>query len=336
MYQYYYYYEAFFIGGDISLRLSPNYIAFMGAIVWLAIFAAFGLVLFSAIANKKARVLGCITAVFAPLGIYAAHQSVVNYAALDFSFMGTIKATSTVSQSDAISKLYEMLAEEFIERIVSHPAFLAYLFWAVVLGISTIVTLVYAILLIKSRRGRGLAVGAMVAIIVKFILIGPMQSITTLANAANLDLTDIYGPLAADIQLFWEFLFYAATLLPLLLIGIQALLCLVNKKKDDAADAAKAEAATIAQAQVDVNINYNPNQNYNPNVNYNPNQNYNPNVNYNPNQNYNPNVTYNPNQNYNPNVTYNPNQNYNPNVTYDPNLNYNPNVPNNNNQNPQG
>ena len=253
---YYYQYEAFFFGGDISLRLSENYLRTIGGIVWLAIFAAFAMVLFSAIANKKARVLGCITAVMAPLGIYAAHQSVINYAALDFSFMGTLKATSTVSFADATRKLYEMLAEKFAERILTSPAFLSYLFWAAVVFVATIITLVYAILVIKSRRGKGLAVGAMVLVIVKFLLIGPMQTFTILANSYNIDLADLFGPLATDLQLYWEVLYYGATLLPLLLIAVQALICLVNKAKDELLDA---QAKADAEALANIIANYNPN-----------------------------------------------------------------------------
>ena len=234
MYSYYYQYEAYFMFGDISLRLGEGYAAIMGLLVALAAFAAFALVLFSAIANKKGRVFGCITAVFAPLGILAAHWSVTNYAKLDFSFMGNLKATSSVSMSDAMTKLSEKLVEEFTERILSCPEYYLFLFWSVVAGFCTIITLVYTIILLKSKKGSGLAVGAMILVILKFIFMSPIQSFTAFAGYLKIDLADLFGPIANYIQLGWETVFYAATLLPLLLIAVQALMCLLGKDKKTA------------------------------------------------------------------------------------------------------
>lgn len=243
MYSYYNVYEAYFMFGDISLRLNEGYRLIMGLLVALATVAAFALVLFTAIANKKGRIFGCITAVFAPLGILAAHQSVLNYAKLDFGFMGNLKATSTVSMNDAMTKLFEMLNERFAERILSSPAFYMYLLWSAVAGFCTIITIVYTILLLKSKKGSGLAVGAMILVILKFLFIAPIQSFTAMAGYLKLDLGAL---LTGNIQMLWEGFYYAATLLPLLLIAVQALMCLLAAKKE-----AKASVAAPAEAPVE-------------------------------------------------------------------------------------
>jgi hypothetical protein len=248
MYNYIYTYEAYFMFGDISLRLGEGYSVIMGLLVALAAIAAFALVLFSAIANKKGRIFGCIAAVFAPLGILAAHWSVTNYAQLDFSFMGRLKATSTVSMSDAITKLSEMLVEEFTEKILSTPEYYAFLLWTVVAGFCAIITIVYTIILLKSDKGNGLAVGALILVILKFIFMSPIQSITAFAGYIKLDLVDLFGPVANYIQLGWETAYYAATLLPLLLIAIQALMCLLGKKKKATAPVVDAPAEAVAEA----------------------------------------------------------------------------------------
>lgn len=239
---YYYQYEAYFLFGDISLRLEPSYFQMASLLMWFTAILTFGLLVFSAIANKRGRVLGCLAAIAAPFGAYGANQVVSNFAMLDFGFFN-YKATSTVSLEDAINKLSTRISEEFVERILFSPYFIWGIIWSVVIAFATLIILVYSIVAIKSRRGKILALFAMIIAIVRFILIAPVQPFSIIAGFFKIDILEY----STALQLLWIALFFLAWALPALLLAFQALICLVNRAKDALLDAkAMADAEALA------------------------------------------------------------------------------------------
>ena len=220
-----YEYEAKSMVGDIGLKLGKDYLEMAMILMVLTAILALGLALFTAIANKKARPLGIVVAILQPIGVFAAYKSVITYADVDFSALEmTVK--STKSMEDAMSKLYEKLGETFFDKIL--PEMMSYMFWAMVLAAVTIVTLVYIILLMKGQS-KGLAIGALILLIVRHFLIAPV---------------DLMGVLFQwDTQGAWDMLFRLFYLLPLILIAIQGLMVMIAKKNGaDVVVEASAEA----------------------------------------------------------------------------------------------
>ena len=242
MYNTYYVYEAYFLFGDISLHLNHLYNVVASILMVLATVLTFALLLCSAIMNKRARVFGIITAIMAPIGAIAAHLTVTSYASLDFSFTQNLKGTSSVSMSDAMTDLFSQFTEQLTERVATSPMFLLFPVFAGLVGFASIFLIVYTALLIKSKKGKGLAIASMIIVILRFLFLSPLQTITIVGNYLNLGIDS----LGSMIQLVWIVFFYAAWLLPILFVGIQGILNLVNAKKEKAAAlAAEAEAPAV-------------------------------------------------------------------------------------------
>ncbi len=231
---YTYYYEAYSQTMSENLRLDDTYILLSWVATILLAVLAFALTLFAAIAIKRARPLGVIVALAQPIGIVAATNVVLSYAKVDLSVLN-LRVTSTVSQSDAMTKLYTKMGEVFIEKVF--PQMIENYFWSAVLGIVTIITIVYFILLFKPA-GKACAIIAMILTTVRLFFINPIEMFSVLLNSPS-----------QTIQGLWDVVFRFILILPLLLIAIQGIVNLVsNAKAKKAAAAEAAAAAVVAEA----------------------------------------------------------------------------------------
>lgn len=227
-------YEAYSIISDISLHLDEGYASSAMAGMILAAILAFALTLFAAIAIKRARVFGVIVALAQPVGLYAAMQMVLQYATIDFSCL-EITRTSSISMDDAMAQLYEALGEAFAVEIL--PQAIGLIPWLLVFMVVSILSLVYAILLIKAK-GKGMAITAMILMIVKYLFFSPIEMLSLFMQQGS-----------STIQSAWDFVFRFVYLLPLFLIALQGIINLVaNAKAKKAAAAAPAAPAEPAEA----------------------------------------------------------------------------------------
>ena len=231
MYQYTY--EARSIFPDISLYLGEAYAD--KVLPWAIVMAilTFAVALLTAIGIKKARPLGIITAILQPLGVFSAMQMVVQYGTIDFSGL-VMTRTSTISMEDAMSKLRAAYTEVFLSEIF--PKMFAFILWAVLLLAVTIVTLVYVILLFKAKKGKGLAVAALILLIIRFVCCQPVEMLSV-----------VLGNSSATIQSAWNHFYHFAYFLPLLLIGIQGIVNLVDAKKKKPAPIITAQAPSVEE-----------------------------------------------------------------------------------------
>jgi hypothetical protein len=231
----YYYYEAKSFIGDISLHLTGAYKTIAIILTVLAAIVAFGLVLFTAISIKRARPFGILVALAQPVGIVSAMLMVFQYGKIDFSSL-EMTVTSQVSLEDAMSKLYEQMGEVFIANIL--PQLALYIVLSVVLFVVTLLTVIYAILLIKAKPGT-FSVIAMIVTLVRHFFIAPVEFITLFLMIGS-----------PTIQTVWDLFYKGAYLLPLLLMAVQGILVLSRaaKAKKAAALADSAEQTEEASA----------------------------------------------------------------------------------------
>ena len=151
-----YYYEAKSIIPDISLHLTEDYAAGAQKLALIMAILAFACVLFTAIAHKKARPLGIITAIAQPIGFFAAFKYVIAYGDIDFSCL-SMTATSSVSLDDAMNKLREALSERLATEVF--PDLFAAIPWSLLMLTAFIITVIYCANLKKdTTKGKGLAV----------------------------------------------------------------------------------------------------------------------------------------------------------------------------------
>ncbi len=228
MTNYYYQYTATseFLG--FGLKLSDSYATSTIIASILIGILALALVVFTALTIKRARPLGIIVAIAQPIGLFAAAKTVLSFADIDFSALDiTVNGSS---QANAMDKLYEAMGEAFMEKIF--PQMLTFFFWCIVLAVVTILTLVYIILLIKAKS-KVFAIFAMILVIARHFLISPIEMISLFLGSAS-----------QDIQSLWDFVFRFVFILPLILIAIQGLINLLNKKKEAAAPAVETAEAS--------------------------------------------------------------------------------------------
>jgi hypothetical protein len=231
----YYYYEAKSFIGDISLHLTGAYKTIAIILTVLAAIVTFGLVLFTAISIKRARPFGILVALAQPVGIVSAMLMVFQYGKIDFSSL-EMTVTSQVSLEDAMSKLYEQMGEVFIANIL--PQLALYIVLSVVLFVVTLLTVIYAILLIKAKPGT-FSVIALIVTLVRHFFIAPVEFITLFLMIGS-----------PTIQTVWDLFYKGAYLLPLLLMAVQGILVLSRaaKAKKAAALADSAEQTEEASA----------------------------------------------------------------------------------------
>jgi hypothetical protein len=231
----YYYYEAKSFIGDISLHLTGAYKTIAIILTVLAAIVAFGLVLFTAISIKRARPFGILVALAQPVGIVSAMLMVFQYGKIDFSSL-EMTVTSQVSLEDAMSKLYEQMGEVFIANIL--PQLALYIVLSVVLFVVTLLTVIYAILLIKAKPGT-FSVIALIVTLVRHFFIAPVEFITLFLMIGS-----------PTIQTVWDLFYKGAYLLPLLLMAVQGIFVLSRaaKAKKAAALADSAEQTEEASA----------------------------------------------------------------------------------------
>lgn len=223
---YTYAYQAISEIPDMTLCLNETFISKATTLMIIAGILAFAMVLFAAIAEKRARPYGIIVAIAQPVGLYAALQYVLQYAKMDFTCL-QITVNSSVSLADAEAKLYDQLAEVFVEEMLGH--YIMMLLWGVVLLVVFVLTLIYICTQFKTK-GKGLAVGALVILIVKQVLVCPVEMVSLLLGQGS-----------ASIQSIWNVFFTGCYLLPLLLLCVQGILKLAGKKTVVEAENAPAE-----------------------------------------------------------------------------------------------
>lgn len=207
--------------GGMNLRLTAEYLTtsmIMTIIVGLLCVACFVL---AVIFIKKARVLGGIVAGLQLVGIYAAYQSVVSYAAIDFRSFYAIGTGSTYEEAsqNAMNQLLDTYMEAAPSMAMSYV-------WSFLMLASAVMTLIYTTKLMKAK-GKLLAVFALILSIVRIVL--------PAVNMSGLFTTG----LSMAAQESWDVVYRFIYILPAILIGIQAL---INIKKDKPAPAPAPEA----------------------------------------------------------------------------------------------
>ena len=233
-------YEAHSIISDISLHLDESYAASAMIGMIIAAIAAFALTLFVAIAIKKARPFGVIVAVAQPIGLYAAMQTVLQYAKIDFSCLEITK-TSSVSMDDAMNKLNTAIGEAFVQQIF--PQMLGMLIWGLVTTIVFVLTLVYVVMILKAKgkgNPKGLIIGSLVILIVKFLLVNPVEMFSLMLQKGS-----------TSVQSTWDIVFRLIYLLPLILLAVEGIVTISAKSKAKNAPAAPVPAEAPAQAPVE-------------------------------------------------------------------------------------
>ena len=237
MYNYVYTYEARLeLFGGVGVNL-PD--ALLGAITAMSIvmgIIALALLVFTAIAIKRGRVFGIIAAICQPVAFLAGAKVLTNYASLPLDQLDGLVAYSSVSTSDAISKLMEMVKEIFVRDIA--PKCAGVFVWAVVLFVASVLTFVYYILLIK-EKGKGLSITALILAVLRTFFVSPIELMT--AGLSLLGLGALISAFGGALQTVWLAVFFGMMLLPVLLVAIQGLIVLVNNAKAKKAVEAPAE-----------------------------------------------------------------------------------------------
>lgn len=228
MYNYTYTYEARFeLLGDLGVKLAPGFAGILTALSIVVGVLALALLVFTAIAVKRARPFGIIAAVLQPLGFLAGAKTLVTYASVPWELLDGQVAYSSESTSDAISKLMEQIKEIFIKDIAPHCA--GFFIWSAILAIVSVITVVYFILLLK-EKGKGLALSAMILGIIRFLFISPIELTTMYLGL--LGLGNVLGSLANGLQGLWSVFFTFMMFLPVLLVAVQGLLVLLKNAKE--------------------------------------------------------------------------------------------------------
>ena len=112
--------------------------------------------------------------------------------------------------------------------------------WLLIFMVVSILSLIYAILLIKAK-GKGMAITAMILMIVKYVFFSPIGMLSLFMQQGS-----------STIQSAWDFVFRFVYLLPLFLIALQGIINLVaNAKAKKAPVAAPAAAAEPVEASAE-------------------------------------------------------------------------------------
>lgn len=219
---YYYSYEASLFTDIKNLVLDEGYFNTSFIITIILSVLAFALCLYTAIAIRRARAMGVIVSVLQPIGLFATFMAVRVFSNIDFTCLA-LTATGS-SKDDAVDKLSEMVAEVFIEQVF--PQLITALFLTAVLGVVTILTIVYSGVLFGAK-GKGFAIGAFIILVLRFVLIYPV------------DIFGIsFGTASQTTQSILDFVFRVMYILPLILLASQGLtVLLANKKAKKAAPA---------------------------------------------------------------------------------------------------
>ena len=200
----------------VELNLSDSYMT--SSMIWTVLLGilTFGLVLFTAIVIKRARVLGVIAAVAQPIGLFAARQSVLAYGELKFAtrvkdFIADLE-TKNLSQLDAEAEM-----EAFMTPMITELVF--FVAWMVVAVACTVLLGIYMIMLIKVKPSVFGIVG-LVLTGIKWVVFAPVN---------------VYGMLlenmTEDGQILNDIAYRGLTIVPILLITVLAILVLVRRKK---------------------------------------------------------------------------------------------------------
>lgn len=228
-----YYYEATSMLKGINLSLSSTYHLLSIISVVLCSLLAFALVMFTAIAIKRARIYGILVALLQPASFVAAWQVVVSYANVDFSCLEMTVTGS--SQQDAMNKLYTAIGEAFLTEVF--PQLIGCMIWAVVFAVISLFTLLYLALLIKGKK-KAFAILALVIGVIRQFCISPLELVSTV----------LLGIGNQWIQLVWDAVFRGAMLLPLFLIALQGVFVLIGNIKAKKAAAAELDGVAAEYA----------------------------------------------------------------------------------------
>ena len=241
---YYYSYEATSELRGFGLAVDEAYVASANRAAIILAIISFALLLFTAIAIKRGRVFGIITAVIQPISIFAATKTVLSFAAIDFSSL-EITVTGS-SKADAMDKLENMLADAMIEEIF--PQMVPLIGWATLLVMTIVVTFIYFLVISKAKL-KGLAIVSVIFTGIRFFMC-PIEFIGLVSSSAT-----------QAVQSGWDVAYRFVFLLPAILVAIQGIVNLIESKKAapvavpaPASEAPAAEApaaeAPVAEAPV--------------------------------------------------------------------------------------
>lgn len=227
----------------IQTPLSEEYVSssLVSAIVVGLIACA--LIIFTAIASKRALGIGITAGIFAIIGSVANHFSVVYFHST--VFVKTIYAEGPAG-SDLQGQLDSALADFYAENL---PKMVIYMVASALVFAAWVVTLVFLFKVLKIKpKAAGLTCGiiALLLHVGKLLFAGSVNTITPILTET---------PVTEAIQKSQDGLVYTMTLLPLVLAAIAGLVSLIvrcAKGKSAVAEAAApvAEAPAVEEAPV--------------------------------------------------------------------------------------
>jgi hypothetical protein len=220
----------------IQIPLSEEYISSSLASAIVVGIIACALIIFTAIASKKALGLGITAGIFAIIGSVANHFSVVYFHST--VFVKTIYAEGPQG-SDLQGQLNSALTDYYAENL---PKMIAYMLASAFVFAAWVVILIFVARMMNVKP-KVFGIFALILHIIRFVCVASVNVITPIIT--NTAVTE-----AA--QKSQDSLVYAMTLIPLVLVAIAGLIALIKRAK---APAAVAEAAApVAEAEAEAPV----------------------------------------------------------------------------------
>ena len=229
----------------IQTPLSEEYVSSSLTSAIVVGLIACALIIFTAIASKKALGMGITAGIFAIIGSVANHFSVVYFHST--VFVKTIYAEGPAG-SDLQGQLDSALADFYAENL---PKMVIYMVASALVFAAWVVTLVFLFKVLKIKpKAAGLTCGiiALLLHVGKFLFAGSVNTITPILTET---------PVTEAIQMSQDSLVYTMTLAPLALAAIAGLVSLIvrcakgkSAVAEAAAPVAEAEAPAVEEAPV--------------------------------------------------------------------------------------
>ena len=219
--------ENFMLAFDLDLGSKGTIVIMFVAAAILGL-VAMALVLVSAIRIKKTRVFGIITAILQPVGLISAMLMLVCYDKIDFSQL--FKVGSPSSESQMVSELMEYIMGPYLVGLIGITIFSMLVF------VSMVATIVYSILLIKSKP-KIFPILALVVCILRYMFVSPLDTVSMVMSVLTPEAA------SSNQSIIWTLVYLLISCVPALLLGIQGLMhkpeivaaveAKANKKKAD-------------------------------------------------------------------------------------------------------
>ena len=229
----------------IQTPLSEEYVSSSLVSAIVVGLVACALIIFTAIASKRALGMGITAGIFAIIGSVANHFSVVYFHST--VFIKTIYAEGPAG-SDLQGQLDSALADFYAENL---PKMFIYMAASALVFAAWVVTLVFLFKVLKIKpKAAGLTCGiiALLLHVGKLLFAGSVNTITPILTET---------PVTEAIQKSQDGLVYTMTLLPLVLAAIAGLVSLIvrcakgkSAVAEAAAPVAEAEAPAVEEAPV--------------------------------------------------------------------------------------